>query len=165
MFEKVERISKTVIVQAQADARALAASAVEAEHLLLALTQQPGSDATRVLADAGLDQRAMRTALQAEFERSLAAVGITPGTLGLPEPTIPKTRAPRFGASAKLALSRAVALAKAHGDRRMRPLHILLGVLRAEAGIVPRALDAAGVDVAALATRAEAALTAPGGHG
>jgi D-alanyl-D-alanine carboxypeptidase len=168
MFDRsasTPRTMRTLVGQAQADARALAAPAVEAEHLLLALTQQPGSDAARVLADAGLDREGVRHALQQEFERSLAAVGVTPGTLGLPQPTIPTTREPRLGASAKLAIERALMIAKAHGVRRLRPLHILLGVLRAEAGTVPRALEAAGVDVGALAHDAEAALAGPGERG
>ncbi len=42
----------------------------------------------------------------------------------------------------------------------MQPGHLLLGVLRAEAGTVPRALAFAGADQVELATKTQAALNA-----
>ncbi len=43
----------------------------------------------------------------------------------------------------------------ANGSRRIGSLHLLVGILRAELGTVPRALAGADVDRIALATRAE----------
>jgi ATP-dependent Clp protease ATP-binding subunit ClpA len=68
------------------------------------------------------------------------------------------TGQPQWGESAKTALRRATAVAQEHGSRHLGPTHILLGVLRAGEGTVPRALAAAGVDAAELTARAEATL-------
>lgn len=56
------------------------------------------------------------------------------------------------------ALERALRVAAARGDRAIGPGHVVLGVLRAEPGTVPRALAAAGVDRVDLAGRVEATL-------
>jgi hypothetical protein len=58
-----------------------------------------------------------------------------------------------------MALRRAAITAKDRGDRQLTPTHILIGVLRAREGTVPRALAASGVDPAELAARAEATLS------
>ena len=71
---------------------------------------------------------------------------------------VPPARTPTWGTSAKLAFKRAHAALKFHGGRELKPTHLLLGVLAAEAGTVPRALKAAGVNVEALATSAADAL-------
>jgi hypothetical protein len=68
------------------------------------------------------------------------------------------TGQPHWGESAKAALRRATFVAKELGNRRLVPTHILLGVLRAHEGTVPRTLVAAGVDPAELAARAEVTL-------
>ena len=65
---------------------------------------------------------------------------------------------PRMAASAKTALDRAVRAAAARRHRRIAAGHILLGVLQAEAGTVPRALALAGVDRTELRQRAAAHL-------
>ena len=51
-----------------------------------------------------------------------------------------------WGASAKRGLERALEEAKRRGDRRIGCEHILLGLLRAEHGTVPRLLAAEGID-------------------
>ena len=95
--------------------------------------------------------------LEAEFEGSLAAVGVTLADFDL-RATAGTPRTPRWGTSAKVALQRSVKLADTRRDRRVTPGHILLGVLRAHAGTVPRVLDRAGVDRTELLRRVEAAL-------
>ena len=65
---------------------------------------------------------------------------------------------PRWGASAKASIERALTIAKVRGDRRIVPTHILLGVLRAHEGTVPRTLASAGVNGAGLVAKAEATL-------
>ena len=85
-------------------------------------------------------------ALTQEEERSLASVGVAADEV---EPAV-AARTPRklqFATSAKLALQRAMAVAVARGDRRLDAGHVLLGVLAAEHGRVPRALQIAGIDV------------------
>ena len=63
-----------------------------------------------------------------------------------------------MAASARTALERAVKAAAARRNRRIVGGHILLGVLQAQAGTVPRALDQAGVDRGELRDRATALL-------
>ena len=55
--------------------------------------------------------------------------------------------------SLKLALERAMTLATQRGDRRITVRHLLAGVLAAERGRVPRALELAGVDIQELRAR------------
>ena len=154
MFERLDRRTGAVIVQARNEARLLGAAKLEAEHLLLALSRRTASDAGRVLASVGLDHEGLRSALDAELRRSLDAAGVGLGTIALAEPPLPTTGEPRWGESSKRALQRALGVAKERGDRAIRPVDILVGVLRAEEGTVPRALAFAGVDAPALAAAA-----------
>lgn len=156
MFERFVKHARAVVTDAEAEARALGSQTVEAEHLVLALTRQDGTAVQRVLADAGLDHEGVRAALEAEFERSLMAVGVSAGELGGGVRVV--TRRPRFAASAKLALERALHVAQSRNDRRIEPAHILLGILRADVGTVPRTLAAANVDRAELAAAVAATI-------
>ena len=146
MFERFTRDARTVVKAAETHARGLGSPTIEAEHLLLALASHTPPVAP--LEDAGLDHDAVLAALDAARDRSLTAVGIAAGDFDLPP--APVTRHPRFAASAKTALARAVKASAARHDRRIAAGHVLLGVLAAEAGAVPRALAAAEVDRDAL---------------
>jgi D-alanyl-D-alanine carboxypeptidase len=150
MFERFTRDARQVVKAAETLASGLGSQTTEAEHLLLAL-----ADCQPVLADVGLDHDGVLAALEAERDRSLRAVGISAGDFDLPP--APLTR-PRFAASSKLALERAVRTAAARSDKRIAGGHILLGVLAAEAGTVPRALEIAGIDRRELRDRAAARL-------
>jgi ATP-dependent Clp protease ATP-binding subunit ClpA len=158
MFERFHKDSRTVVLDAMEEARVRADAKIEAEHLLLALARRAAWDAGRVLADAGLDHDRLRTALDESVWRTLEAVGVGSGAIWIPGSTLPMTGQPQWGESAKTALRRATAVAQEHGSRHLGPTHILLGVLRADEGTVPRALAAAGVDAAELTARAEATL-------
>lgn len=105
---------------------------------------------------AGLDRETVIGALEAERERSLMAVGIAAGDFDLPPRRIEGR--PAIAASARIALERALKTAAARKDRRVVAGHVLLGVLQAEAGTVPRALAHAGVDRQELRERAAAHL-------
>ena len=150
MFERFTRDARQVVRSAETLASGLGSPTTEAEHLLLAL-----ADCEPVLADVGLDHDGVLAALTAERDRSLRAVGISATDFDLPP--APLTR-PRFAASSKLALERAVRAAVARSDKRIAGGHILIGVLAAEAGTVPRALDIAGIDRQELRDRAAATL-------
>jgi D-alanyl-D-alanine carboxypeptidase len=158
MFERFKTDSRAVILDAMEEARVRAEPKVEAEHLLLALARRSAWDAGRVLAEAGLDHERLRSALDEEVWRTLEAVGVGSGAVWTPDSKLPMTGQPHWGESAKAALRKATVVAKEHGNRRLVPTHILLGVLRAHEGTVPRALAAAGIDPAELAARAEATL-------
>jgi len=144
-------VRREVLRRAVEEARAAGSRTIEAEHLLLALSDD------ELLAGAGLDHDALLGALDRETERSLAAVGVELASFELP-PARRTGREPRFAASAKVALHRAVQLAQGRRDRRIGRGHLLIGILRAERGTVPRALDVAGVDRVELMARAEATL-------
>jgi ATP-dependent Clp protease ATP-binding subunit ClpA len=151
MFERFTRDARQVVKAAETHAGRLASPTVEAEHLLLAL-----AECEPVLAAAGLDHDGVMAALEAERERSLRAVGISASDFDLPPAALTR---PRFAASSKLALERALRAAAARSDKRIAGGHILLGVLAAEAGTVPRALAIAGVDRQELRDRAAASLS------
>jgi len=157
MLTRFVSASRRVVASAREIASTLGSPTLEAEHLLLAVAHEPASAAHDVLVEAGLDYDRVRHALEAEFEGSLAAVGVTLADFDL-RATAGTPRTPRWGTSAKVALQRSVKLADTRRDRRVTPGHILLGVLRAHAGTVPRVLDRAGVDRTELLRRVEAAL-------
>ena len=145
MFERFTRAARTAVKDAEAEARKLGSPAIEAEHLLLALTRQdPATAVARALAEAGLDHERVSEALEAERERSLAAVGISIHEFELPAPH-PATK-PRMAASAKSALEHSLRISLERADKRIDGAHVLLALLRPEAGTVPRALAEAGVD-------------------
>jgi hypothetical protein len=147
MFERFDEDARAAILAAaRHEAAAAGRDAVEAEHVLLALASRAE------IQGVGLDRATLAQALAAEEERSLAAVGVTAADYGLSAPTRP-ARVPGLATSAKMALHRAVLVARRRGERRIRAQHLLLGVLGAEHGRVPRALAIAGIDVEQLRAR------------
>ena len=152
------RFVREVVTSAREQARLLGAPRVEAEHLLLALAAAPRWPSASLLAHEGLDRAGVLAALDAEFERSLGAVGILLAGFQLPEQRLPFTGELRLGQSAKLAFRRALLLRAHRRDPRFDSLVLLCGILRAAEGLVARALAAAGVDRIAVLVRADAAL-------
>ena len=157
MFERFTREARAAVTAAETEARELGSPTIEAEHLLLALTElDPATAVGGVLADVGLDRDAALAALDSERERSLLAVGISIGEFEITPPR-PSDR-PRMAASAKRALEHALRISLERGDKRIGAGHVLLALLRAEAGTVPRALSEADVDRTELNDRVAAAL-------
>jgi ATP-dependent Clp protease ATP-binding subunit ClpA len=153
----------TIIDQARHHASEDGSATVEAQHLLLAITAQERTTAHQVLTSVGLDQRAIREALDREFEHSLRAAGVSLAAFDLPQPSSDHEPSVRIGASAKLALERGAAAAARRRD--LQPAHLLLGILEARLGTVPRALALAGIDRADLTARVRQALTEEGERG
>jgi ATP-dependent Clp protease ATP-binding subunit ClpA len=154
MFERFGQDVRRVVVRAaEEEALARRSATVEAEHLLLALAADPSDATGRLLAEAGLDHDGLSEALDREEEQSLAAIGVAVGEY-LTTSTAPRRR-PRFATSGKQALHRTLTVAAAHKDRSIGSAHLLVGLLRADLGTVPRALAAAEVDRVALLGRAE----------
>ena len=159
MFERFTHDARLVVTLAETEARELGSPTIEAEHLLLACTQlDPSTTVGAVLTAVGLDHDDMVTALDAERDRSLAAVGISIGDYDLARAR-PTTK-PRMAANAKSALEHALRVALARADKRIESGHILLALLRTQAGTVPRALREADIDRADLADRTAATLDA-----
>ncbi|MGW8884566.1 Clp protease N-terminal domain-containing protein [Streptomyces sp. NPDC055749] len=144
-----------VIVRAAHEARDDGSATIEAHHLLLSVAAERGAVPYRILTSAGLDRNAARAALDREFERNLRLVGVSPATYDLPPPSYVSEQ-PKMGASAKLALERSFASVR---KKELRPAHVLLGILQAQVGAVPRALALADVDRAELVDRVRQTLS------
>jgi ATP-dependent Clp protease ATP-binding subunit ClpA len=145
MFNRFAKATRAAVEEAAEIARDVGATSVEAEHLLLAVAQGD-SPAARVLHAHGLDFDGLMCALREESTRSLAAVGVSAEPLCFS----PFVERPRFGTSAKLALERSLRAALARGDKELTETHLVLGALQPQQGTVPRALEFAGLDRAAL---------------
>ncbi|MEA2135237.1 MAG: hypothetical protein QOC68_3146 [Solirubrobacteraceae bacterium] len=143
MFQRFVRDARRVALEASSVAAGLGSPSVEAEHLLVSLASTP-HPAGAALRAVGLEPQEARDAIQRDFERVLGRVGID--TSGIDLPANCRRTKPNWGTSAKQALERAVAEAKRRGDKHIGCEHILLGLLRAEHGTVPRLLAAEGID-------------------
>jgi ATP-dependent Clp protease ATP-binding subunit ClpA len=153
----------TTIEQAGHQAGRDGSATIEAHHLLLAVAAQQGTTAHQVLTSVGLDQQAIREALDREFGHGLRAAGVSAAAFDLPQPSSDHEPSARVGASAKLALERGVAAAAR--KRELQPAQLLLGILEAHLGTVPRALALAGIDQADLTARVRQVLTKEGWTG
>jgi ATP-dependent Clp protease ATP-binding subunit ClpA len=144
-------IGPNVAGRFEVEAKRDRAEFIEAEHMLLALAADCDGDAAKVLKESGLDHGKLASALQEEHRRTLAFAGMSAPSNELVEATALESSL-TFGTSAKTALRRA--LMASRGDHRRRPrlrgTDLLVGILQAELGTVPRALAIAGVDRAAL---------------
>jgi D-alanyl-D-alanine carboxypeptidase len=133
---------------------------VEAHHLLLAVAASGESGTHELLASVGLDYATIRAALDREFERSLTAAGVSVRSVDLPRPSRAREESRALGSSVKLAMERG--LGSVARKQNLRPAHLLLGIVQAPVGTVPRALDLAGVDRPALVQRIRQSLTENG---
>ncbi|GAA1262611.1 hypothetical protein GCM10009677_12830 [Sphaerisporangium rubeum] len=140
----IDEYIDAIIERGGRDARDDGSAAIEAHHLLLAVAAGGDTTSRAVLTSAGLDHRSVRDALDREFEHSLDAAGVSTAAFHLPPPTLTGPPPSRLGASARLALERGFACVSRKKD--LRPAHLLIGILRAETGTVPRALALAGID-------------------
>jgi ATP-dependent Clp protease ATP-binding subunit ClpA len=145
----IDKYLHSIIVRAEQEARADGSATVEAAHLLLAVVGEAEQTTRRVLDSVGLDQPALRGALAREFEHSLRTVGVSPAGYDLPPPSRLPAH-PTMGTSAKLALERAFGTTR---KKDLRPAHLLLGILSAQVGTVPRALTLADIDQDELTAR------------
>jgi ATP-dependent Clp protease ATP-binding subunit ClpA len=145
MFNRFAKDARAAVEGAVEIARDIGATSVEAEHLLLAVAHGD-SPAARALQAHGLDFDGLMCALREETARSLAAVGVSAEPLGFS----PFVERPRFGTSAKLVLERSLRAALARGEKELTETHLVLAALQPRHGTVPRALECAGVDPAAL---------------
>jgi ATP-dependent Clp protease ATP-binding subunit ClpA len=144
-------ISPRVAGQFEVEAKRDGAKFIEAEHMLLALAADRDGDAAKLLSEAGLDHVRLASALQDEHRRTLAFAGMNAPATELVAATELESSL-TFGTSAKTALRRALMVSREGRRRRprLRGTDLLVGILQAELGTVPRALAIAGVDRAAL---------------
>ena len=145
-----------VVRQFVSEAKQDAAKFVEAEHMLLALATNDETDTCRLLHESGLSYRQLMSALREERRRTLSFAGVEP----LDEQQTAATELDRplaLGTSAKVAIKRAMIASRDRRSRRPRILStgLLVGILQAELGTVPRTLAIAGVDRKMLIARLE----------
>ncbi|MER5323016.1 Clp protease N-terminal domain-containing protein [Streptosporangium roseum] len=152
----IDHYINTIIDQGAHEAHTDGSATIEAHHLLLAIAAERGTTTHQALISAGLDHRAIRDALDREFEHSLNAAGVS-AAFDLPRPSSAPELPSQLGASARLALERGFASVARKKD--LQPAHLLLGILQAEVGTVPRALALAGIDQADLKARVLRTLT------
>jgi ATP-dependent Clp protease ATP-binding subunit ClpA len=139
VFERFSRSARATVKRAQRVAAEEGAGSVEAEHLLLALTQQASDRTARALHALSVTDVTVRAALDREFADALRAVGVVAPVGPGPSSGL-TTSTPRWGQSAKLALMRTLQVALDRGHKRIEDHHILLALTHAEAGVIPRVL-------------------------
>jgi ATP-dependent Clp protease ATP-binding subunit ClpA len=144
MFERFSRSARAAVKRAGDLAAAAGAATVEAEHLLLALTQQTNEPTARALNALGMTETAVRAVLDDEFTRALQTVGVA-AAVPPRRPSRPGRSTPKWGQSAKLTLVRTLQVALDRGHKRIDDRHILLALSQAEAGVIPRVLRALDV--------------------
>ncbi|MCP2339281.1 Clp protease N-terminal domain-containing protein [Actinomadura rupiterrae] len=150
----------TVMELAAGEAQEAGSATIEAEHLLLAVASERRGTAHKVLREAGLDRQTIQRALEREFTHSLSTAGVTVEGGELPPPKRAAKRPSQLGTSAKLALERGVTAASDKQD--LQPAHLLLGILQARVGPVPRALGLTGLDREDLVRRLQRAIAGDG---
>ncbi|HEX4444160.1 MAG TPA: Clp protease N-terminal domain-containing protein [Galbitalea sp.] len=125
------------------------ASSVGPEHVLLAIAADPDAPAARILGEIGLDYAGIAWVLRAERARSLAVADVTPVVTGVLE-AARSTAKPRWGASVRGLLRAADKSAVKSAVRVGAPgaleRELVVGILRAELGTVPRMLALGGFD-------------------
>ncbi len=132
-----------IVERCVAEARARGTNSVEAEHVLLALAD-PATAVGRAMAERGLSRETIVDALRVERLASLAAAGVDPiDAQSLV--AIPRPGKPSWGASVIAARARERRSGRRHG-RRSPEVGVLIGILEAPLGTVPRALALAGID-------------------
>jgi ATP-dependent Clp protease ATP-binding subunit ClpA len=154
--QKLNKSLTRVLERAIEEATVRRAPAVEAEHLLLALASDETLTARRVLIEAGLDHESITAALHRERTESLSAIGVEPLDKAQFTAT-PRRSRPGWGTSTKEAIQRGKAMSSQDGRRRPAETELLMGILTASLGTVPRALAYTGVDRTELLARAQAA--------
>lgn len=155
MLERLAEDARDAVLRGAQEAQELGSATIEAEHLLLALAADENTPTGRLLADCGLDHGGVRGALESETARSLAAVGVAVTDFALTDPGHPPRRRPKLATSSKRVLETALGLARSRKDARIAAPHLLVGILSATLGTIPRALDTTHVDRAVLLTKAQ----------
>ncbi len=131
MWQRFTENARRVIFFAQEEALHIGDDRVSTRHLLLALTDIPGSRAARTLALLNVDLWSVRMEVEAELEPRD------------PLPTQDMTLTPR----GKKVIDLAYKEARGLGNNYIGTEHILLGLLREEEGLAGRVLRLLGVQV------------------
>jgi ATP-dependent Clp protease ATP-binding subunit ClpA len=155
------RTIRQLLTEAEAEARRGGQERPGPEHLLISAVSLPDRTAGRALARVGVSVDALRTAVQ-------SAHAVAPGAVDSAEPTPSAAstalRAPtgalRSTPQAQQVFQQAVAASKATRPSLLTGAHVVAAASDLEGGTVARALEALGVDRAALRAAADAELAA-----
>jgi len=141
LFDHADPSFRDAVTRAQREALRRDHNYIGTEHLLLGLLGDPDSTAARLLAAEGIDLAAVRESYEAMVppgtDPAPAEIGLTPRS--------------------KRAIEIAVARAPWRGGPSVEDRHLLAGVLAVDDGLAVRLLTEAGIDVAAVRARTEAA--------
>lgn len=145
---------------AEAEARLAGQSQPGPEHLVLAATALPDGTAARACAAVGVDDDALRDALESAHRDALGAVGVVADADIAISPALrgPARGALRSTPQAQQVFQRAVAMSKRRRQGPLRGADVVAAACELQRGTLVRALDALGVDRKALAAAAEAAV-------
>jgi len=152
MLDRMTADARWAVGRGQDVARAAGATHIEAEHLLIALSEREGTPAQRALAAAGLTPARLAELIAEEHARSLRFAGVEPTFL----PTTPTRGSLRFATSSKSTLTRAVASSQKGAGKGIDTARLLRAIVEQETGTVPRLLALAGVSRTDLIAAAEA---------
>jgi ATP-dependent Clp protease ATP-binding subunit ClpA len=151
VLERFTGGARAAVESARQVAGSQGAEQVEPEHLLLALACGDRTHAAALaLAEAGLDARAIATAIEEDLVAMLAIVGVPPSVVASTPPR-PRLDRPPFGPAAKKVLERALREASRRRLRRVGTEHLLLGLLRPPAATVRRILSRLDIEPERLA--------------
>ncbi|WP_104103577.1 Clp protease N-terminal domain-containing protein [Arthrobacter sp. 08Y14] len=170
MFERFTQDARTIVIEAQEQARKLEAREITADHLLLGILAGGDNPAARVLHQLGIESDAVAQRIQglgAADAQALEAIGVdlyavrkrveaSFGAGALDRPQRRRFRFPGrssaghipFTASAKGALEHSLRQAIALNDKAITVEHILLGLIAEDSGLAARTIASLGVDPA-----------------
>jgi ATP-dependent Clp protease ATP-binding subunit ClpA len=176
MFERFSEGSQAALVEAQGLALELASRGIETTHLLYGLAEGREETAGRPLRDCGISAMRVRRMIPRAEQiskdvldaESLLSIGIdvdgvravveeTFGTGALasaPDRRVSSgsSRRPRFTPEAKRSLENGLRVAIELHDNKIKPGHLLLGLLRINDPFVAVVLQATGTSVAGLSS-------------
>jgi ATP-dependent Clp protease ATP-binding subunit ClpA len=174
MFERFSEPARAVLVTAEAMAIELRSPNLTPGHLLYGCAEAREETAGRPLRDAGITESLIRGALPRTADvpggpidpDALRAIGIDyDGVREAVEQTFgagalesapdrrlssDRVRKPRFTPEAKRSLQLSLQVAVELRDRRIRPGHLLLGLLRLDDDLVAGIVEQAGTSIASL---------------
>lgn len=145
MFERFTQETRQKVHRATELAEAEGAAMVEVEHLLLALVDPSKDKVGIALERAGVTRQTINDARDREFRTALALAGVSTGrSVPAGARRLRRGRTTRFAPSARLALERTLEVAQASDERRITNESLLLAIVCAQVGIIPRLLDELG---------------------
>ena len=157
------RTIKQLLEGAEREARSMGEEEPGAEHLLLSALLLRDGEALRLLSDFGVDHARLQSAIVAQHSEALVGLGMDRERaegLAAPRPLEPPHGRGLFRSrvSAQEAFRTAASLAQRDRRSGLNGAHVVAAVAAMEHGTAARALEGLGVDRAALAAAAHAAI-------